>query len=81
MIAVYDEDGYDVEVNENDLDAFIHQWPGCKLHGLLGVTFTFDKWDNLIDVEYRNGNSDDWDGPELLALSQEAQEFAQRSKS
>jgi hypothetical protein len=77
MVVDFTPNGYTVELSEDDIDAFSSVWPCCKLVGLRGVTFSFDSKGDLVDVDYRNGSSDDWDGSELLALSQDAQEFAQ----
>ena len=39
------------------------------------MTFQFDS-NGLVGVRYANGNADRWDGSELVALSEDAQEYA-----
>jgi hypothetical protein len=69
--------GYSVAVNRRDLSAFIDRWPCSGLIGLLGVTFTFAPSGDVVDVAYRNGNADRWDGPALSALCDDAQAYAE----
>lgn len=65
-----------VEVSEADIYSFNSRWPCSELRELTGVTFTFDKPNgDLVDIEYANGSSDDWDGSALVALSEDAREF------
>lgn len=67
--------GASVSVSESDLSEFRRQWPASGLSGLRGVAFEFDSNGDLVDIRYRNGTSDHWDGPALVALSQDAQAF------
>lgn len=64
-----------VAVSEGDIRDFASRWPCSGLRGLKGVTFEFDGNGDLVDVTYRNGESERWDGPALAALSQDAQEY------
>jgi hypothetical protein len=64
-----------VAVSEEDIQSFIARWPGSGLHGLKGVTFVFEDNGDLVDIYYRNGNSGRWDGPALVALSEDAQKY------
>jgi len=68
-----------VSVSESDVRSFCRSWPASGLSGLRGVTFEFDRGGDLVDITYRNGTSDRWDGPALLALSHDAQAYG-RSK-
>jgi hypothetical protein len=63
-----------VAVDEGSLREFADQWPASGLRGLRGVTFEYDT-NGLVDVRYRNGSSEDWDGPALAALSHDAEEY------
>lgn len=69
--------GYNVAVSEQDIKDFNRGWPASELRGLRGVTFQFEKTGDLLDIWYRNGDSDRWDGPALLALSQDAQKYGE----
>lgn len=65
---------YSVSVSGAMVREWIQRWPASGLHGLKGVTFEFDKRNgDLVDVRYRNGNAEKWDGPALVALSEDAQ--------
>lgn len=67
---------FNVAVSETDIQAFNRSWPGSNLRGLRGVTFQFHaRSGDLIDIWYRNGDADRWDGPALVALSQDAQQY------
>jgi hypothetical protein len=67
---------FNVAVGEADIQAFNRSWPGSNLRGLRGVTFQFDaRSGDLIDIWYRNGDADRWDGPALAALSEDAQQY------
>lgn len=68
-------DSRSVAVSEHNVRAFACFWPCSGLRGLRGVTFTYEDNGDLVDIAYRNGSSDDWDGPALVALSQDAQEY------
>lgn len=71
-----------VEADERDIHDFNDQWPASNLHGLEGVTFTFDARNgDLIGLDYANGSDEEWDGPALLALSEDAQTAAGLSAS
>jgi len=66
-----------VEVDERDISDFNDQWPASNLHGLEGVSFGFDARNgDLIDIDYVNGDADQWDGPALAALVDDAQMHA-----
>jgi len=67
--------GGSVYVSERDVSEFTRSWPASGLRGLTGVTFTFDRNGDLVDIEYANGDSDRWDGPALVALSHDAQKY------
>lgn len=69
--------GYRVALNEDDIDRFNDEWPCSNLRGLRGVTFGYDARGDLVDIWYRNGNAERWDGPELVALSEDAQRYAE----
>ena len=69
-----------VAVSEADIRSFCSQWPSSGLRGLKGVTFVFEPNGDLVDIEYKNGTYDQWDGPALTALSEDAQEYG-RSRS
>lgn len=70
---------FSVAVSEDAIYEWCKRWPASGLRGLKGVTFQFDKRNgDLVDVTYRNGTSEDWDGPALLALSEDAQEAGMR---
>lgn len=68
-----------VTVGEGYIDAFAREWPCSGLRGLQGVSFTFEKTSGeLVDIHYRNGTSDRWNGDTLLKLSQEAQRYGKK---
>lgn len=70
---------FSVACSEADIAVFNSYWPCSELRGLRGVTFTFDKRNgDLIDIHYRNGNSDKWDGSACLALSSDAQDYGKK---
>lgn len=61
---------YNVSVSEEEIKEFNRRWPVSELRGLRGVTFQFDKRNgDLIDIWYKNGSSDRWDGSAGVALS------------
>lgn len=64
-----------VRLNASDIYAFMTQYPGANLIGLKGVCFGFDKTGALVEIDYDNGNSECWDGPGLVALSQDAETY------
>jgi len=68
--------GCSVSASEQDVAGFCQSWPASNLRGLRGVTFEFARNGDLIDIKYRNGSSEDWDGPALVALSNDAQNYA-----
>lgn len=71
-------EGFNVTVSEDDIDRFNDQWPASELRGLHGVTFQFDKRNgDLVDIWYKNGDSERWDGSALSALSQDAQKYGE----
>lgn len=62
-----------VTVSERAIDAWRECWPGSGLGGLRGVTFQFSKKNgDLIDIWYKNSGAEKWDGPALVALSEDA---------
>lgn len=75
------QDVRNVAVSENDIRTFCAQWPASGLRDLKGVTFQFAKNGDLVDIWYKNGNSDRWDGSALTALSHDAQAYLKASKS
>jgi hypothetical protein len=66
------QDQYRVDVSGSDIALFTSQWPGANLVGLEGVCFGYDKNGDLVDIVYDNGDSDQWDGSALVALSEDA---------
>lgn len=77
MVVERGQGSVTVSVDETEVADFCDMWPACNLRGLEGVTFTFDARDGaLVDVDYVNGDSDEWDGPALLALSHDAEDQA-----
>ena len=66
--------GFKVSVSEAEIEEFNRHWPCSELRGLRGVTFEYDS-KGLCDIVYRNGDSERWDGPALLALSQDAEKY------
>jgi len=76
MRAYISAHGYRVACDARDVSDFADRWPCSGLHGLDGVTFAFERNGDLVDVYYRNGNSDRWDGPALAALAEDAQHYA-----
>lgn len=70
--------GCRVHLSVQDIANFCRNWPASNLRGLSGVNFEFARNGDLVDIEYRNGSSEDWDGPALVALSQDAQQHAKR---
>ncbi len=64
-------------VSEAGIDAFTRSWPASGIRDLRGVSFMFDKRNgDLEDIRYKNGTPEDWDGPALVALSEDAQAVA-----
>lgn len=79
-MRVYDNGAfYTVTVSESDIDAFARRWPGSGLRGLRGVAFQYAKKvdGDLVDVTYKNGDSERWDGAALVALSHDAQRYGE----
>ena len=72
------KDSLRVAVSEEDIHAFASRWPCSGLDGLTGVTFAFAANGDLVDVWYRNGNGERWDGPALVALSHDAQAYLEK---
>jgi hypothetical protein len=60
-----------VVLNSADIADFCAQWPCSGLFNLKGVTFEFDG-NELCNITYKNGKSEDYDGPALKALSEDA---------
>ena len=77
MRAFINLHGYRVAVSEADIDTFNDRWPCSELRGLKGVTFEFEANGDLVDIHYANGTSDRWDGSALVALSADAQRYAE----
>lgn len=67
-----------VAVSEDDVRSFNRRWPGSSLRGLRGVTFAYGRNGDLEDIWYANGNSERWDGAELVALSEDAQAYGEK---
>lgn len=71
---------YGVSFNETEISDFRRQWPASGLHGLRSIYFEFDKRNgDLVDLK-ANGKHDAgrFDGPALVALSEDAQKLAIR---
>jgi hypothetical protein len=75
------DNGRVVAVSEQDILDFCRKWPASGLRGLRGVRFEFDRNGDLVDVTYKNGTSDKWDGPALVALSQDAQAYGDQVRA
>jgi hypothetical protein len=71
--------GFSVCVSERDIADFTPTFPCSGVIGLRGVRFTYDASGNLVDIQCANRDPSglDWDGPGLLALSQDAQKYAE----
>jgi len=69
-----------VAVSEQDISDFIREWPASGLYGLRGVTFVYETNGDLVDIYYKNGDSEDWDGAALAALSEDAQEYMEGAR-
>lgn len=64
---------YRVTVSEEEVRDFARRWPCSGLQGR--VSFTFEKRSgDLVDVAHPGSE----DGPALLALSQDAQEYGRK---
>jgi hypothetical protein len=72
--------GYRVVVNSLDIYRFVNRWPCSGLEDLTAVTFEFDPGGDLVDVhyDYDKGDAERFDGPALLALSEDAQTYAEK---
>lgn len=63
-----------VEVSKAEVIAFKNRWP-CSSLPEKTIGFEFDKSNgDLVDVVWANG----YDGPDLLALANDAKAFAER---
>ena len=70
---------YSVTVTRHEVEAFASQWPCCSLPRR-AITFQFDKRsDDLVDI-LPYSIADKVDGPEALALSEDAQAYARTRK-
>lgn len=69
--------GLVVAVNDVDIHDFNSSWPGSNLRGLDGVTFVFESNGDLVDMHFKNGDVEEWDGKALVALSQDAQAYGE----
>lgn len=70
---------FNVSVSEDDICRFRRGWPASGLGGLRGVTFQFEKRSgDLVDIWFKNGNAERWDGPALVALSEAAQRYGEQ---
>lgn len=70
IVATEANGGYTVAVGASEVDGWNRGWPCSTLRGR--QLFTFDAAGDLID---RDG---DGDGPEAVALSEDAQEYARK---
>jgi hypothetical protein len=61
--------------SRDDVAEFNAKWPGSKLRSNRAYWFEFDGDYNLVDTDAPNED----DGPELLALSQDAEQFLRDS--
>jgi hypothetical protein len=70
--------GLVVAVSAQDVREFNRTWP-CSNIPEIGIKFVFDHTGNLVDIipeDWRDmRDSSKFDGPALLALSQDAQSF------
>lgn len=64
-------DGSRVTVTRKEVEAFKDSWP-CSGLPDKAITFEFDKKGNLVGIQ---PDSSEFDGPALLALSQDAQTY------
>jgi hypothetical protein len=67
--------GYSVTVLAQEVYNFTRQWPGSILPDR-AITFSFDSCGDLIDVTPYDLTPQESDGPDLLALSQDASAYA-----
>ena len=66
--------GYSVTVTRREVEDFVSRWPCCSLPRR-AITFCFDKSNgDLVDI-LPESISHKVDGPESLALSQDAQAY------
>lgn len=66
---------YSVQVTRAEVEGFKDSWP-CSTLPDRAITFQYDKRNgDLVDI---TPDSADFDGPDLLALSQDAQSYGQR---
>jgi len=66
--------GYSVQVSRLEVEAFNRSWPCSNLPDA-SITFCFDSGGDLVDIlPYRI--ADRVDGPEALALCEDAQNYA-----
>jgi hypothetical protein len=72
--------GCRVIVGQGFLDGFNDDNPGSNLHGLTGVTFSFDDQFQLTGVHPRNGGVEKWDGPYMAKLASFVREWAQEQR-
>jgi hypothetical protein len=63
--------GY-IKITEDEIAEFRRTWPASGLHDLTGVWVQFDEDGQVLDIVYANGTSEDWDGPALVALLDDA---------
>lgn len=75
-----DATGLVVAVSANDVREFNRVYP-CSPIPEIGIKFEFDSRGNLVDIITEDGrDSEEFDGPALLALSQDAQGFTPKSE-
>ena len=72
----YDQgSGYAVKVSRQEVEAFAETWPCCRLPRR-AITFYFNNNGDLVDL-YPDGV----DGPEAVALSEDAQAYGALCKT
>ena len=66
--------GFDVVVTAMGVQAFASRWP-CSRLGTQPIRFSFAGNGDLVDVSTRR------DGPDVLALSEDAQAFGEKAQT
>lgn len=64
-----------VDVSRADVERFRSRWPGSGMP-IAPVTFVFEASGDLVDITSSNRKMMEYDGSDMVALSQDAQEYA-----